>query len=174
MNLKQYLIIDGYNIINSWPELNELKDFSLEIARIKLIEIMTDYQAVTSYKVVVVYDAHHVTGGVGSKQIINGVEVVYTKEGESADSYIERLVKTLVLQDAVVKVATSDWTQQRVVMGQGALRISARELLYEVEKVLKDLERYKSSPGGHRPSTVESRLKDDIRKALEKWRSQRE
>jgi len=172
--LKQYLIIDGYNIINSWPELNELKDFSLEIARIKLREIMEDFQAVTNYKVIIVYDAHHVTGGVGSKQIINGIEVVYTKEGESADSYIERLVKTLVQQDAVVRVATSDWTEQRVVLGQGALRISARELLYEVEKVLKDLERYKSNPGGHRPTTVESRLNDDVREALEKWRRQRE
>lgn len=168
--MKHYLIVDGYNIINAWPELAALKDFSLELARIKLIEIMIDYQAATHQKVIVVFDAHQVDGGIGNRQVVNGVEVIYTKEGETADSHIEKLVREMVSDKTIIRVATSDWTEQRLVLGHGGLRISARELLYEVRKVLQEIKRYKANPGGHKPTTVESRLKDDVKRALEKWR----
>ncbi|KXG75119.1 hypothetical protein AN618_20480 [Fervidicola ferrireducens] len=128
---EEYLFIDGYNIINAWPELIEAKSVSLETARDKLVDIMSDYAAQTGTKIVVVFDAHHVEGGRGARYLINGVEVVFTKEGETADAYIERTVDSMGKGDKV-KVATSDWIEQQIVMGRGAVRMSARELRNEI------------------------------------------
>ncbi|MFO7153060.1 MAG: NYN domain-containing protein [Bacillota bacterium] len=128
---EEYLFVDGYNIINAWPELMEAKSVSLETARDKLVDIMSDYAAQTGLKIVVVFDAHHVEGSRGARYLINGVEVVFTKEGETADAYIERTVDTMGKRYRV-KVATSDWVEQQIIMGRGAVRISARELRNEI------------------------------------------
>ncbi|MCG0275933.1 MAG: NYN domain-containing protein [Thermosediminibacteraceae bacterium] len=127
----EYLFIDGYNVINAWPELIEAKSVSLETARDKLVDIMADYAAQTGINVVVVFDAHNVEGGRGGRYHINGVEVVFTREGETADNYIEKTVSSLGMGNKI-RVATSDWIEQQIVMGHGAIRLSARELRNEV------------------------------------------
>src|SRR5699024_683761 len=124
------LIVDGYNIIGAWDELITIKQVNIGQARDLLIEMMADYQAYTGDRVMVVFDAHYVPGS-ESKLKAFGVEVIYTKENESADECIERLVtdvKNIVNQ---VYVATSDFTEQRVIFGRGALRKSDSELYIE-------------------------------------------
>ena len=140
-----YLIVDGYNIINSWPELKEIQRDNLEDARIKLIEMLENYREYNGINVILVFDAHMVRGSVEKHEHYGGVEVVYTKENEIADSYIERLANGIGrLYD--VKVATSDWLEQQVVLGRGAVRLSSRELHLEVMKVSKNIrDQYKLS-----------------------------
>jgi len=129
---REFLLVDGYNIINAWPELSEeVKKVDLSSARDKLIDIMADYSASTGIIVIVVFDAHQVDNHLRTSYIINGVEVVYTKEGETADHYIEKIADAIGREEKV-RVATSDWIQQQIVMGRGAGRISARELHDEV------------------------------------------
>ncbi|TYP47017.1 NYN domain-containing protein [Thermosediminibacter litoriperuensis] len=128
---EEYLLIDGYNVINAWPELVEAKSLNLEAAREKLIDIMADYAAQTGINVVIVFDAHQVEGGRRISYRVNGVEVVFTKEGETADNYIEKTVDSMAMGQKV-RVATSDWIEQQIVMGRGAIRVSARELHQEI------------------------------------------
>ncbi len=86
---KEYLFVDGYNIINSWERLKDLSKMSLEVARNELVEIMAEYQHYSGIKITVVFDAHLVKGNSGKRYGVKGVEVVYTKESETADQYIE-------------------------------------------------------------------------------------
>lgn len=129
---KEYLFVDGYNIINNWSNLRELSKQSLEIARNELIDILAEYQSFTGIKVTIVFDAHLVKGSMEKKENLKGVDIVYTKEKESADHYIERTLD-IIGRTKKVRVATSDWIEQQVVMGRGGTRISARELKLEVE-----------------------------------------
>lgn len=132
----EFLLVDGYNIINAWPKLsNEVKEVGLGSAREKLIDIMTDYSASTGIFVIVVFDAHQVDKSTRTSYTINGVDVVYTKEGETADHYIEKIVDAIGRKEKV-RVATSDWIEQQIVMGRGAQRISARELYIEVNNLI--------------------------------------
>ncbi len=129
---KEYLFVDGYNVINSWENLRELSDISLEVAREELIDIMSEYQHYSGIKVIIVFDAHMVKGSSGKKEIIKGVEVVYTKEYETADQYIEKILDDIGRIEKI-RVATSDWMEQQIVLGRGGTRISARELELEIE-----------------------------------------
>ena len=132
---RELLMVDGYNIINSWQELNEAMNISLETARDKLIDIMADYSAQTGIAVVIVFDAHQVGSNQRSSQVVSGIEVVFTKEGETADHYIEK-VADAIGRECKVRVATSDWVEQQIIMGRGAVRISARELYTEVKDMI--------------------------------------
>lgn len=162
------LIVDGYNIINAWPELIKLKNENFEHARDKLLNILANFCGLSGYLAIVVFDAHLVKKGIGRKASQGGIEVIFTREGETADSCIERLVSLLPRQ-ARITVATSDWAQQRLVMGQGALRLSARELLNSIEEA-----RGQSAskiPGlGKNSATVHDIVNPEIRDTLEKWR----
>lgn len=130
------LLVDGYNIIGDWEELKVLRDKDMAQARDRLIELMAEYQAYTGDRVIIVFDAHEVQGQ-ESKYKQFKVEVIYTKENETADERIEGLIRKLKNIKTQVYVATSDFAEQRMIFGQGALRISARELKIE----LKDIER---------------------------------
>lgn len=132
---EEYLLVDGYNIINAWPELEEAKNVSLEAAREKLLDIMADYAGHTGIRVMVVFDAHQVEKSRGMQYDRNGVRVVFTKEGETADHFIEKMADLFARQEKV-RVATSDWIEQQIIMGRGATRISARELLQEVKDIV--------------------------------------
>lgn len=166
---KEYLFVDGYNIINSWDNLRKLSDVSLETARNELIEIMSEYQQYTGIKVIVVFDAHLLKGSIGRKETINKVEVVYTKEGETADQYIERtLDKTGRIKK--IRVATSDWMEQQVVLGRGGTRISARELQAEIFDEKKIL-RKKSMKANERNDWLMGRLDEETLKRLKNWRN---
>ena len=135
-SMKNILLVDGYNIIGAWDELNALKEIEMGQARDKLIEYMADYQAYSGYRVIVVFDAYFVKG-IQNKLKNYKIEIIYTKEKETADECIERLSKTLKNVKNQVYVATSDFAEQRTIFGRGALRKSARELLIE----LRDIER---------------------------------
>lgn len=132
------LIVDGYNIIGAWPELEYLKEKDIGQARDRLIELLAEYQAFTGDRVIIVFDAYYVRG-LESKQEQFKVEVIYTKEKETADECIEKLVRKVKNVETQVYVATSDYAEQRTVFGQGALRKSARELQIEMDDMNQEI-----------------------------------
>lgn len=134
------LLIDGYNIIFSWDELKSLgEETSLEAARHKLIEIISNYQGAAGGLVIVVFDAHKVKGGVEHTYKEGNIYVVYTKEAETADHYIERTVGSLTKKYNVM-VATSDRLEQIIILGKGAQRISSEGFYIKVKRCEKKIQ----------------------------------
>lgn len=127
----EYLFVDGYNIINSWGILKEITKVSLEEARIELLEILSEYQHYSGIRIIVVFDAHLVKGNTGTEEIFKGIRVVYTRENETADNFIERTLDEIG-RIKRVRVATSDWMEQQIVLSRGGTRISAKELEVEI------------------------------------------
>ena len=162
------LLVDGYNIIGAWPELRELKERSLEQARDRLIEMMAEYQAFTGYRVIVVFDAQYVQG-LSRTYKNHKVEVLFTKENETADERIEKMAIELNNIKTQIQVATSDYTEQWVIFGQGALRKSARELLLEMEEIQREIERDVRNTTSVKPN-VKIPLSDEQMEIFEKWR----
>ena len=130
---KEYLLVDGYNVIFAWEELNELAKASIDAARNKLMDILSNYQGFTGCTLILVFDAYKVKGSQGEVQKYHNIYVVYTKEAETADQYIEKTTHEIGRKYKVT-VATSDALEQVIVMGQGAYRISARDFYEEVER----------------------------------------
>lgn len=128
----EYLLVDGYNIIFAWDELQRLAAQDIAAARGALIDILANYQGFRKCRVIVVFDAYKVKGNPGSVQTVHGIKVVYTKEAETADTYIERATYEL-RRERRVHVATSDGPEQVIILGHGALRVSARAFHAEVE-----------------------------------------
>jgi len=127
----KYLLVDGYNIIFAWDELKELAKDNLDGARYRLMDILCNYQGYIKDTVILVFDAYKVKGNPGDVQKYNNIYVVYTKEAESADQYIERAVHQIVPKSDVC-VATSDAMEQMIIWGAGALRLSAQGLKEEI------------------------------------------
>lgn len=136
MKKKNVLLVDGYNIIGAWAELQQLKDERLEEARNLLIERMAEYKAYTGWRVVIVFDAY-LMQGIESKVKKHDVEVLFTRENETADERIEKLVTEIGHKRVQIHVATSDYTEQWIIFAQGALRKSARELEIEMKEILR-------------------------------------
>ncbi|MCL6459657.1 MAG: NYN domain-containing protein, partial [Gorillibacterium sp.] len=157
-----------YNIIGAWPELAKLRDIRLEDARDRLIDILSDYRGYSDMTIYVVFDAYQIPGH-GGKYEQSKLHVVYTKEKETADELIERLVSDLTGRRRQVYVATSDMTEQHVVFGRGALRLPARELLIKVRESRKDI-RKQINESTHSRNTFGSKMSQDTRDILEKWR----
>ena len=134
----EYLLVDGYNIIFAWKSLKKVAEKSLEDARDKLIDILGDYQGYKKVNLILVFDAHLVKSGTGSIYKYNDIFVVYTKEAETADNYIERTTTELRGKYKVV-VATSDGLEQVIIMSKGAIRMSARELEEDVKLAKKHI-----------------------------------
>ena len=128
---KEYLLVDGYNIIFAWEELAELAKVNLDSARGKLMDILSNYQGYKKMTLILVFDAYKVKGNPGSVSMYHNIHVVYTKEAETADQYIEKVTHEIARKYRVT-VATSDGLEQLIIMGQGAARISARELKEEI------------------------------------------
>ncbi|WP_411679958.1 NYN domain-containing protein [Clostridium thailandense] len=129
------IFVDGYNVINSWPELKNTKDYSLESARQQLIEIISNYAAYRGYKVFVVFDAHMVNGSIEKKEKFSeNVIVVFTKEGDTADNFIERMINQ-VGRKFEVCVVTSDSLEQQIVFQRGATRMSSIEFYHEIKGI---------------------------------------
>lgn len=170
--MEEILIVDGYNIIGDWPELQKIKnDESLEEARTRLLDYLADYQSYTGKKVIVVFDAYQVSGR-GKEYKYKRLQIYYTAENETADERIERLVKNLKTRRNLVEVASSDRTEQWVVFAQGALRLSARELAIEIEKSqMKITEKVNKSLESPKIKLSDS-LNDEIVKKFEQWRRQ--
>ncbi len=134
---KEYLFIDGYNLINQWSYYKDVAR-NIENSRNKLIELLVEYQAYRGIKVIVVFDAHLVKGSVEKREIVSGVEVIYTKEHETADSFIEKQLDKIGRYERV-QVATSDNSIQQIVLARGGTRISAHEMILELENTKKDI-----------------------------------
>ncbi|MFC0274118.1 NYN domain-containing protein [Metabacillus herbersteinensis] len=162
------LLVDGYNIIGAWPDLQILKKSNLAEARNLLIEKMAEYQAYTGYRVIIVFDAHLVKG-IENKQKRYRVEVIFTRENETADERIEKLAKTLNNIKTQVHVATSDFTEQWAIFGQGALRKSARELLNEMASIEGRIKKRVKKIEDNRPSS-KILFPNDVMEKLEKMR----
>jgi predicted RNA-binding protein with PIN domain len=131
-----YLLVDGYNIVFAWEELAKLAKESLNNARLRLCDILCDYQGYTNLVIIVVFDAHLVDGNMGSISEYNNITVVFTKEAETADHYIEQTTRVLSRRYRVT-VATSDVLEQVIIISQGARRMSAEGLLLDIEDVKK-------------------------------------
>lgn len=137
----EYLLVDGYNIIFAWDELAELAKVSLETARDRLIDILCNYRGFRQCELILVFDAYKVRGNTGSVEKIHNINVVYTKEAETADMYIEKVTRELGRKHRV-RVATSDGVEQIIILGGGAIRVSAKEFYAEVteaEKAILDI-----------------------------------
>lgn len=132
---KDYLLVDGYNIIHAWEDLSALAREDLDGARAKLVDLLRNYQSWRGCQVIVVFDAYKVKGGKGAVEQLGDLYVVYTKEAETADMYIERTTYQLS-RDNRVRVATSDGLEQMIILGHGAQRMSAAELKYETDQVM--------------------------------------
>ncbi|WP_085993702.1 NYN domain-containing protein [Oceanobacillus senegalensis] len=162
------LVVDGYNIIGAWEELKRLKDKDIGQARDRLIERMAEYQSYSGQRVIIVFDAYYVRG-IENKLHEFNVEIIYTKERETADECIEKLVKKLKNVKTQVYVATSDYAEQRTIFGQGALRKSARELLIELKDVQRQInEDIENTKQIKSPRKIE--LDEAILKKFEKMR----
>lgn len=162
------LIVDGYNIIGAWPELKELKNRDFAQARDRLIELMAEYQAFTGYRVIIVFDAYEVQG-ISRKYQNHKVEVIYTRENETADERIEKMASELNNIKTQIQVATSDHTEQWVVFGQGALRKSARELLIEMRQIRGEIVKGVNKTTEKKP-TSKIPLTHEVAEIFEKWR----
>lgn len=129
---EEYLLVDGYNIIFAWEDLSELARVDLSAARGRLMDILSNYQGWKQMRLILVFDAYKVEGNIGSASKYNNIYVVYTKEAETADQYIEKTVHEIGKKYKVT-VATSDALEQMIIMGSGATRLSARNLREEIE-----------------------------------------
>ncbi|HIV96681.1 MAG TPA: TetM/TetW/TetO/TetS family tetracycline resistance ribosomal protection protein [Candidatus Agathobaculum stercoravium] len=134
-----YLLVDGYNIIFAWDELHEMANADINAAREALINVLSNYQSVRKCHLIVVFDAYKVKGGIGSIEKRHGLHVVYTREAETADMYIEQASYDLSRKHRV-RVATSDGMEQMIILGHGAERLSATELKWEVEQANQHIE----------------------------------
>lgn len=132
--MKEYLLVDGYNIIFSWKELNELAKGNMDAARYRLMDILSNYQGFKKCTLILVFDAYKVKGGLEKVQNYHNIYVVYTKEAETADQYIEKVTQEIAKENHVV-VATSDATEQVIILGKGAIRLSANDLYDEIQRV---------------------------------------
>ena len=166
---KEYLLVDGYNIIFAWEELNELAKASIDAARNKLMDILSNYQGFIGCTLILVFDAYKVKGNQGEVQKYHNIYVVYTKEAETADQYIEKTTHEIGRKYKVT-VATSDALEQVIVMGQGAYRISARDFYEEVERTEKQIREINERERGEKRNyLLDYARKEDVRE-MEKVR----
>jgi predicted RNA-binding protein with PIN domain len=163
------LLVDGYNVIGAWPVLEKLKEYALEEARDKLLDMLADYQGFTGMQVYVVFDAHQVPG-LGATYRHHKLMIVYTKEKETADECIERLCSELFVRRRNIYVATSDLVEQHVAFGKGALRVSARELLIDINQNRKNIEQSLREDKPGKRNTVDGIVSLEVRSKLEKLR----
>ena len=158
----EYLLVDGYNIIFAWDELKAIAEENLDAARKQLCDILSNYRGFRKCRVIAVFDAYKVKGGQGSVEKYHGIHVVYTKEAETADAYIERATYEIGRHHRV-RVATSDGPEQLIILGHGALRISASAFRQEVEEAEGQIARILSA--NNRPGKT-----GNVRSALERAR----
>lgn len=164
------IFVDGYNVINSWPDLKQKKDFSFEGARQTLIDKLHNYGVFKACKIVLVFDAHKVIGSLEKREEVNQhISVVFTKDGETADSYIEKKVNALGRKHEIV-VVTSDSLEQQTVFQRGAVRMSSLEFYNEVLKVEKSIRRNTDKSISSHKNSIGDNIDEGIAKILEEIR----
>jgi len=169
--MKEYLLVDGYNIIHSWEHLKELLDHnSLDSARLALVEELSNFSGYTNNQIIVIFDGHHSTNLTRTYEQYHNIEVVFTKKTESADQYIERIAQE-VGREVNITVATSDGMEQLIVLARGATRKSARELLNEINEAKKTIQTdYIDNQTLNKKNLLESHLNQDVIDWMEKLR----
>lgn len=166
------IYLDGYNIINAWPSLNEIKKHSLEGSREKLIEIMQNYASYEACKVIIVFDSYLVKGSIENKEKTGNITVVYTKMGETADSYIERIVSAIGRKYEVT-VVTSDLLEQQLIFQRGASRIPSMEFYQEVSRVNNNITSNIQESYGNNRNLIEEQIDKEVYKILDEIRKQK-
>lgn len=170
--MDEYIVVDGYNVIFSWPELEDLKQLSLACARDRLVHILADYVGYSGHRVLVIFDAHQVDLGLDRYQRLDGVEVYYTRVEETADAMIEKLVGQLPRDDRIW-VVTSDWDEQRIIFGRGAYRMTPGELYERVSRYKRRGQKTLGQPN-QTEGYLENRLTGQLRGMFEQWRRKKE
>lgn len=165
--IKEYLFVDGYNIINSWEHLKKMWKDDLELSRDSLIDIMIEYKHYSDIEIIVVFDAHMVKGNSGIEENHKGVKVIYTKENETADQFIEKRLNEIG-RIKRVRVATSDRMEQEIILGRGGTRVSARELEMEIFDEKKVIKRKRTTENIKNDLSI-GRLDEETIKKLNKW-----
>ena len=163
------MFIDGYNVINTWPNLKSVKDYSYDTARQKLTEILQNYATYKGYKIFIVFDAHMVQGNVGKRENLENIIVVYTKEGETADNYIEKSIDRIGKKSDVC-VVTSDSLEQQISFQRGAIRMSSLELYFEIEEINQRIMKKAKNEYAKQRNPVQERLEKEVLEKLEKIR----
>lgn len=166
---EEYLLVDGYNIIFAWEELKALAETNIDGARYRLMDILCNYQAYRRCTLIVVFDAYKVVGGIGEALKYHNIHVVYTKEAETADQYIEKLAHKIGRRYRV-SVATSDGLEQLIIRGQGCALLSAGDLKEEVERVRRLIETEKGRHTGRGTNYLLSHADEETREYLEQVR----
>lgn len=164
------IFVDGYNVINSWPNLKNKKDVSLEGARQTLIDILHNYSVFKGCRIILVFDAHKVQGSIGKKEDVSkNVSIVFTKDGETADSYIERKVNMLGRKHEI-EVVTSDNLEQQTIFQRGAVRMSSIEFYNEILKVEKVIKNKTNKNRVNHKNSLSDNIDPNIAKILEEIR----
>ncbi|MBU3098153.1 MULTISPECIES: NYN domain-containing protein [Clostridium] len=166
------LFVDGYNVINSWPSLKKVKEYSYESSRVQLIGILQNYVAFKGYKMVIVFDAQLVKGSIQKKERQGNLVVVFTKEGETADNYIEKMVNNIG-RNTEVCVITSDSLEQQITFQRGATRMSSIEFYHEVVSTQKKIEIEIEKKYLEKRNWLEERIDEKTLEKLEKMRRSR-
>lgn len=161
---EEYLLVDGYNILHAWEELRELMNVTIDGARNSLLDILCNYQGYRRCKVIVVFDAYKVSGGIGSAQDYHNIHVVYTKEAETADQYIEKFAHEMGRKYRVT-VATSDGLEQMIIRGQGCILMSAKDLKEDINRVGRQIEEER----GNLPKPGKNYLFANVEKELAEY-----
>lgn len=164
------IFVDGYNVINSWQDLRDGKTGSFENSRQKLIDILLNYGSYNGYKIFLVFDGHLKPGNLENRQKINKyLTVIFTKEGETADSFIEKYVNDIG-RKAEVCVVTSDSLEQQVAFQRGAVRMSSIEFYHEVKKVENEIKGKTKKEYVNKSDKLEDRIDKNIAEKLEQIR----
>lgn len=163
------VFVDGYNVINSWPDLKKIKDFSYESSRLQLIDTLQNYSGFMGYKIFIVFDAQLVKGSLQKKERQGNLVVIFTKEGETADDYIERMVNNIG-RKVEVCVVTSDSLEQQVAFQRGATRMSSIEFYHEVMSTQKQIQINIEKKYLGKRNWLEERIDEKTLKKLEKIR----
>lgn len=164
------IFVDGYNVINSWPNLKKQKDYTFDGAREKLIDTLHNYSVFEGCKIIIVFDAYKVSRSIEKKENINNnISVVFTKDGETADSYIEREVHNIGRKYEVY-VVTSDYLEQQIIFQRGAVRVSSIEFYNEVLKTENKISSGRREIEDNKKNILGDNVNDDIYKKLEAMR----
>lgn len=167
--IKDFLLVDGYNIIFAWKDLKEIADTNLEAARIKLADTLCNYQGFKQNEIILVFDGYKSKGNAGSVIHYHNIDIVYTKEAETADQFIEAVSQQMA-REYRIRVATSDGLEQMIILAKGATRMSAAELCREIKDTEKEIKSmYEAKSSGSRNLLMDN-LPPHIASMLEKMR----
>lgn len=163
----EYLLVDGYNVIFAWDELKEIGRTSIDMARNALINLLDNHAGLRDIRVIVVFDAYKIKRNPGSVERVGNVDIVYTKEAQTADSYIEKLTYELSKLN-IVRVATGDGPEQLIILGNGAYRMTTKELREEVNLSSREIHALLDKLNTHKPSRgIETAIANAVKKKLE-------